>query len=254
MLIRAGALAALLLSGSAAMAQECPLPDGANSKLVGVDAATRLAYLRATLNQEGQEARNWKWRWVGGYSVIAVGQLAFGSFVSTTDQRPGLYIGGVASAIAMVPLLVLPLEVGVEAPLFDAKAKKLASAGTTDLASTCELIKEGEALMVRAAANEARGAGWITHVINIIYNGIVAVIIGAPKWPTGTSTPATHNWSSAAISGGVGVLLGEGMALSQPNNLGDAWKTYKSGDVGSNAPKVSFGPAPGSYVALSGKF
>jgi hypothetical protein len=238
MLIRASALAALLLSGTVAVAQECPVPQGADPKLAAVGAAARLAYLRSTLDQEEKSASTWRWSWVSAYSVLAVGQLAFAGAVSTRDQQPGLYVGGVASAIAMVPLLVLPLEVVRDAPEFDAK---ISGWGPEH---TCELITEGEKTLMQDAHNEARGASWVMHIVNILYNTVVTVIIGA----------GYHNWTNGVISGGVGALIGEAMILSQPTALTGAWQRYQSGAITPDTPKLTFGPAPGSFMALSGTF
>jgi len=238
MLIRAGVLAALLLSGSLAVAEECPLPEGANSKLAAIDSAQRLEYLRMALNTDAQAAQTWKWRWVGGYGVIAVGQLLTAPFTTTVDQRPGLYVGGIASVIGTLPLLLMPLHVGHDGPMFDAKVKAAGGA-------TCSLIKEGEALLIHDAENEVHSANWVQHVISIVYNGIVAVIIGA----------GYHNWLSGGLSGGVGALLGETKILSQPVELDNAWHTYQSGVLQPDgAPKLRFGAAAGNYMALSGTF
>ena len=250
MLNRAAAAAALFLSGAVAMADPCAVPTGADPKLADVDSALRLEYLRAALVQDGQDARTWKWQWVSAYGVLAAGQLLSAPFASTLDQRPGLYVGGAAALVGAVPLLAMPLHVGKDGPVFDSKVKAATPA------DACALIKEGEELMLHDAHNEAIGGSWIMHVVNVVYNGAVAVILGL----------GFHNWTSGIISGGVGALVGEAMVFSQPTHLNDAWHTYKSGVISSDtpapdakpeaapAPKASLGPAPGSYMTLSGTF
>jgi len=239
MLIRTVVVAALLVSASVAKAQDCPLPAGANERLGAVDASVRLAYLRAALDRDADSGQAWRMRWIGGYAVIAVGQLLTAPFVTTENQRPGLYVGGVASVIGTIPLIFLPPEVVRDGPEFAAKVKEAGPA------ATCSLISEGEKLLLRDSKNEAGGVNWLQHVISIVYNGIVAVIIGA----------GYHNWLSGGLAGGVGALLGEAKILSQPTALTESWKSYQAGAVsGESGPKLQFGAAPGNYMALTATF
>jgi hypothetical protein len=235
--IRVGALLALLLTSSAAFAQECPLPADANPKLGEIDAASRLTFIRESMNHDATNAELWRWSWVSIYALGAVGQLAL-SPLFPEKSRVDMYVGAGESAIAMLPQLVLPLTVGSHGPKFDAKA---AAAKPGDL---CSLIAEGEGLMVSDAANEAAGAGWLMQVVNVVYNFAFSAIIGF-----GFKHPMP-----AIISGVGGLIIGEAMIFTQPTHLNEAWKQYKWGTFKQEKPTVRFGPAPGSLVAVSGTF
>lgn len=235
--IRIGALLALLLVSTAATAQECPLPADANPKLAEVDAASRLTFIRDSLNHDAKNANLWRWSWVTIYAVGAVGQLSL-SPLWPEESRVDLYVGAAASAIAMLPLLVLPLSVGADGPAFDAK---VAEAKPAD---TCALIALGEGLMVRDAANEAAGVSWVMQVVNVAYNLATASILAF----------GFKRYLPAVISGVGGLIIGEAMIFTQPTHLNESVKQYKWGTFKENKPTLHFGPAAGNYFALSGTF
>ena len=235
---RIGALLALFLVSSAAMAQECPLPADANPKLGEISASARLSFLRESLNHDAQNANFWRWSWVTIYAVGTAGQLALSPLWSP-ESLPDLYVGAGASALAMLPLLVFPLHIGADGPAFDAR---VAAAAPAD---TCRLIADGEILMAQDAANEAAGVGWIMQVVNVTYNLVVASILGF----------GFKRYVPAVITGVGGLIIGEAMIFTQPTHLNDALKQYKWGSFAQpSKPTLHFGPAAGSYLALSGTF
>jgi hypothetical protein len=233
------ALLLVLLASVPARAQDCPLPEGANPRLADVPASLRLAFLRESLNHDARNALIWKWAWTGAYAAGAVGQLAF-SPLFAKSQRNDLYVGAVESGLALLPLVTFPLSVGWDGPTFDAQ---VAAATPAD---TCTLIREGEMLTIRDAANEAAGVGWLMQVVNVVYNFVFAAIVG---W--GFHYP----WTIALANGVAGTAIGEGMILSQPTHLNVAWKSYLLGNVGQEQkPTVTFGPTPGSVLGVTGTF
>jgi hypothetical protein len=240
MTLRAGVLAALLLTSFLARAEECPLPEGASSRLSEVPATVRLKYLRDSLNHDARNALIWKWGWTAAYVIGAVGQAGIALSPALPEQHNSLYVGAVESAIAFLPLLAFPLEVGWDGPTFDAQV----AAATA--AETCTLVRQGEMLTARDAANELSGVGWLMQVVNVAYNFAFAAIIG---W--GFHYP----WTLALANGVAGLAIGEGMILSQPTHLNDAWKAYQAGNIAPDPkPTVSFGPAAGSVLAMHGTF
>jgi hypothetical protein len=236
---RAWLVLALLATSLPARADDCPLPEGAAPRLAELPGNVRLAYLRESLNHDARNALIWKWGWTAAYAVGAVGQVAL-SPVFPSGDRNALYVGGIESAIAFLPLLAFPLQVGWDGPTFDAQ---VASATP---AETCTLVRQGEMLAARDAANELSGVGWLMQIVNVAYNFVFAAIVG---W--GFHYP----WTLALVNGVAGLAIGEGMILSQPTHLNDAWKAYQAGNIAPDTkPTVSFGPAPGSVLALHGTF
>jgi len=231
------AFVALVLTGTTALAQECPIPDGANPKLARVDDAARLDYLRDALMHDSRNATVWRWGWVTGFALATAAELGLSQAVEP-NGRVDFYVGAGATALAMVPLLALPLKVEYDGPAF---ALKPVEAG-----NTCALIKEGEQLAVMDSVNEAAGTGWLMQVINVIYNAVTASILGF----------GYHHWTSAIATGVGGLVAGEAMILTQPTHLSEAWRTYQTGQLKPEIPGVTlrFGFMPGGGIALNGTF
>jgi hypothetical protein len=221
--IRIGALLALILSTQVASAQQCPVPAGADPKLVQVDSALRLKYLQDALDRDTGRAVAWRWGWVGAYGVIAVAQFGL-SGLKPPESMPHFlterYVGGVQAAIALIPPLVLPLHVGYDAPAFAAKVKAAAPG------DTCNLIEEGEKLLREDAHNEAFGVSWVTHVVNIVYNAVFFVILEF----------GYHDLLGAALAGGLGAVLGEVQIFTQPASLPAALRDYQAAKLGPPVP------------------
>jgi hypothetical protein len=233
--IRAGVLCALLFCSRTALSQECPIPEGANAALAHVAPEGRLKTIQDALNHDAGRAVAWRWGWVAAYGTIAVAQLALIPVVAPPVER---YVGAPQAALALLPPLVLPLHVGFDAPVFDAKVKAAAPA---DL---CALVKEGEEILKEDAHNEAFSASWVFHIVNVVYNFIPFAILGF----------GFHDWKGAALAGGVGFVLGEVQILTQPNNLSGVWANYKAGNIGSPPPpKLSFSISP-SGAGVAGTF
>lgn len=230
--IRIGALLALVLSAQVAQAQQCPVTAGSDPRLAQIDGALRLKFIQEALDHDTGRAVAWRWGWIAAYGVIAAAQ--FGLSPLSQDNMPYFkterYVGGVQAALALIPPLVLPLHVGYDAPAFDAKVK---AAGAGD---TCNLVAEGEKLLMEDAHNEAFGWSWVSHVVNIVYNAVFLVVLGA----------GYHDWLGGALAGGLGAVLGEVQIFTQPIGLPGALRDYQAGKLGPPpAPAVTLRVLPG---------
>jgi hypothetical protein len=237
MFVRSGALAAVLLAGSVATAQECPIPAEANPRLQGTPSELRLQYLHDALLHDGLNAVRWRWYWTGSL-VISASALLGTSQLLHESQRVDFYVAGAALAFEILPLQILPLKVGLDGPAFDAKVRAAAAS------ETCALIQMGEKLLLRDAADEAVNEGWIAQVSNVAYNLIVAAILGF----------GFHQWVPAAVSGIGGLIINEANIFTQPARLPELWKLYQAGQLTTPAPPpVSVRPLPAG-VGVSGTF
>jgi hypothetical protein len=222
-------LSALMVCSRLALAQECPVPAGADPRLEQIDAALRVKFLQDSLNHDVGHALAWRWGWVGAYGAITVAQFALVPVVAT---RPERYVGGVQAALAILPPLVLPLHVTFDAPIYDAKVKQGGA--------SCALVDEGERILAEDAHNEAFGASWVFHLVNVVYNFIIFAVL---EW-------GYHDLKGALLAAGPGLVLGEVQIFTQPVGLPDAWQRYKSAAI---APSSAL-TVRATGVGVSGTF
>jgi hypothetical protein len=97
----------------------------------------------------------------------------------------------------------------------------------------CPLLVEAERLLLRDAANEAEGRSWRYHTGNVVVNAAIFFLIGA----------GFGQWLGAAISGVIGIAVGETMILTQPDGAVAALRRYRAGELGPAAP-ARLGLAP----------
>jgi hypothetical protein len=190
----------------------CPLPVDAGAALADVPDAARLGFLRDALVRDGENAKLWTALWGGGYLLLTGAQVAAATDVPP-DQSPDWWIGAGGSALGVAAMLALPLAVQAHGPLFDAWAGALSPGH-----DPCALIARGERWLELDAGDEAFGTSWLVQVGNVVVNAAIALAIGF----------GYGHWTSAGISGGVGVLIGEAMILTQPTALVDAWERYRT--------------------------
>jgi hypothetical protein len=242
MLFRVGALAALFLSSSAALADECSVPNGASPALAQVDTNLRLRFIHEAMKRDTADATTWRWGWVGGYGAIVVTQAVLIPFMKQPSDRIQRYVGGASTIIAMLPPLFIPLEVTKDGPEVDARLKAVGDSGTPE--ERCDLLHWSETLAARSAHNEHAQTGWVLHVVNLGYNLIVSAVLGF----------GFKDWTGAAVAGGAGFVLGETQILSQPTRLHEQWEQYKTGALGGEpTPKLSFAVQPG-WIGMNGSF
>jgi len=208
------------LSANSALAGECPatLVEG-QPALQHMQAQSRLRFIRERLRSDAHHARVWSYSWGAIYSSLAIGQFVAAPLVDHASG-PDYYVGGGASLIGLVPLVVTPLKVMAdEERLEESKAETLG-------ADPCVSLAWAEALLIRDAANEAEGRSLLFHGGNIVVNAGIFFIIGA----------GFGHWTSATISLLTGVATGEIMIFTQPVGALNALHAYRRGDVVSPTP------------------
>jgi hypothetical protein len=132
------------------------------------------------------------------------------------------YVGGGASLIGLVPLIVTPLKV-----MADGNRLEEFNAETPG-ADPCVSLAWAEELLLRDAANEAEGRSLLFHGGNIAVNAGVFLVIGA----------GFGHWTNAIISLLTGVATGEIMILTQSVGALNALHAYRRGDLASPTAKV----------------
>jgi len=231
-----GALLALLLlfDSMEARAARCPAP-GAPT-LESVDAEARIDFLRTAIDREIRDVDLWSWSW-GSIYVAAGGVQAIGAAV-THDRglRVDLTVGAISAGVGALTLYGLPLRVTL--PLRDARQ----GAGKGD---RCRVLAEYEAALESAANTQRLGGGWVPHAGNVLFNVGLALVLG---W-------GFRRWKSAAISAGIGVVVGEANILTQPHRLPGVVERYRAGhlddaDADGVSPAMAFA-APPSAAGLT---
>jgi hypothetical protein len=139
-----------------------------------------------------------------------------------------LYVGGGAALIGVIPFVVTPLKVMGDEKRFD---ELEAEASKTD---SCVALAQAEKLLIRDAANEARGQSLLFHGGNFVFNAGLFFLIGA----------GFGHWTSATISLLTGLATGEVMIFTQPVGAVEALRDYRRGDFGTPSAGVRMGIAP----------
>jgi hypothetical protein len=201
---------------------ECPVAlVGGQPALQRLSAETRLGFIRGRLRSDAHHARTWSYSWGAIYSSLAIGQFVAAPLVSHASG-PDYYVGGGASLIGLLPLLVTPLKVMAD------DERLAASQAETPGADPCVSLAGAEALLIRDADNEAEGRSLLFHGGNIVVNAGIFFIIGS----------GFGHWTTATISLLTGIATGEIMILSQPVGALNALHAYRKGDL--TSPTAAF--------------
>jgi hypothetical protein len=103
--------------------------------------------------------------------------------------------------------------------------------GSTD---RCGLLAEAERVLVQVAADERLGRSWIGQVGSALFNVGLFLLSGL----------AFHHWKAGAISGGIGLIVGELNLWTQPAHLSGVLDKYRTGRLEPPPPKLSLGVLP----------
>ena len=216
------------LSAGAAFGGECPVTlAGGQPALQHLEAHTRLGFIRERLRSDAHHAWAWSYSWGAIYSSLAIGQFVAAPLVSHASG-PDFYVGGGASLIGLVPLVVTPLKVMAdEERLEDSEVEAPG-------ADPCVPLAWAEALLIRDAANEAEGRSLLFHGGNMVVNAGIFFIIGS----------GFGHWTTATISLLTGIATGEIMILTQPVGALNAMQAYRNGDLASSKATVRMAIVP----------
>lgn len=207
------ALATVAVPSSPAIAGPC-----------AADARPRLAWIDARLDRTAHHARLWQWGWGLGIGASGVASLAAAPFVAPSD-RVDWYTGAATAAIGVVPFILSPLSVTVDAPRLRAAVAALppppAPGDAGDDAAGCALLDQAERLLIANARNQRDQQRWFIHAGNIVFNTGVMLFLGL----------GYHHWTSGIINGAAGAAVGEAIIFTQPTATIDDLAAYQRGQV-----------------------
>lgn len=215
MIRRAVSLAGVLLVltvSPAAKAGVCPASPG-TSRLVEEQAAeTRLAYLLDRLPRAQTHAQRWFYGWIGTYSALAVGQAALVPVFSGDPYRQRTFsINAASAALGGLFLSASPPRL--------LGLKRRAERQVTQGAAPCTTLLYVEHELARAARKEKFGTSWVMHGGNVLFNFGVGLVLGL-TW---------GYWDYAFYTRSAGILLGEMLIWTRPEDATHILADYRSG-------------------------
>jgi len=209
-------LGLLVAEPGAVHAGECPVISGGSAGLSEIDVGERLQFIRQSLAREAPRARTWSTAWGVGYGILTGAQLALVPFFDDPGMQADLVVGAGSSAIGLAALLIVPLAVIRDQQELEASLEK--SGAPPD---PCAQLAQAEDLLIRDAASEAEGVGWLMHGANGVLALGVGLILGL----------GYDRWESGAINAAASFAIGEVMIFTQPNRLTDDLNRYRRGDL-----------------------
>lgn len=192
----------------------------------GEQVEARLDYLARVFDREIHAIETWSYLWGSVPALAAVGQGV--ALTLTHDDyatRVDLSVGIVTSLIGVLSLGLLPLRLTL--PMRNARWR------WTE-ADRCAVLGHAEATLERVARDQSLATGGLTHLGNIALNTGVVLVLGL----------GYDRWTTAAISGGAGVVIGELTAFTQPHHLRGALEDYRAGRFYAPPAKVSWSIEP----------
>lgn len=230
------AVACLTPADAAAAPPACPAPAGAPA-LAAVDPEVRLQYLARAFDREIRDVDLWSWSWGSIYVGAGAAQAVASVLIRDRATRIDLRVGAISAGIGAISLYGLPLQVTL--PLRDARSDWADS-------DRCRLLLEAETTLAAVAGKQRLSGGWVPHLGNILFNAGLALVLG---W-------GYRHWTSAALSAGIGVAVGETNVFTQPHRLPGVLNRYRAGhldDEGLETPSWQMairGQGPGLAWAI----
>ena len=211
------------LASTHADAAVCPAPEGAPA-VATIDSEVRIEYLTRAFDREVRDIDTWSWTWGGIYTAAAIAQGTV--LVVTTDHatKIDLAVGTIAAAFGALSLTLLPLKLTL--PMRSASH----AADQRGLGEDpCLALAGAERTLLGVARDQALSTGIVGHIGNVAVNLGIVLILGL----------GYGHWVSAALSGGIGLAVGETNAFTQPHHLAEVLEHYRSGRLDSTTPKLS---------------
>jgi hypothetical protein len=199
------------------------------------ECTDRLHWIHARLARTAHRARVWSWSWGLVLGASTVGSVAAVPFVARED-RVDYWVSAATSAVGLVPLLVMPLDV-----MSDADALGVLLPGAPSMGGPCALLDQAEVMLARDAASEAQGRAWWVHVVNWALNGGAGLVLAL----------GYDHWTSGVLTAVVGGGIGEAMIFTQPVDSVDDLRAYRAGTLTLAPLRV---PSGGFGLAIVGTF
>jgi hypothetical protein len=215
-----------------ARAEDCPASEDGPAVAQG-ELDERLDFLARAFDREIRDVDAWSWTWG---SVYTAGTVALGVAAALTHNREtriDLSVGAISAGFGAVSLYVLPLKLTL--PL-------RASRTHWDAPDRCATLARAERTLVSVEKDQALATGVLAHLGNVAVNAAIALILGV----------GYGQWSSAALSGGIGVTIGETNVFTQPHHLREVLARYRSGQFDRPETKVAWSIAPVLAHQMSG--
>ncbi len=229
-------IAALAVAGGlpagGARAEVCPAPEDAPA-VAQADPLERVDYLARAFDHEINDVDAWSWTWG---SVYSAGTIALGVALSLTHDRGtriDLTAGVISAGFGAVSLYVLPLRLTL--PL-------RASRPDWGAPDRCVALARAERALVNVEKDQEFANGLFAHLGNVAVNTAIFLILGL----------GYGRWTSAALSGGIGVAVGETNILTQPHHLRDVLARYRSGRLHTPEAKAAWSVVPVLTQQMSG--
>lgn len=220
------------LVASTARADVCPGPEP-HLTVEAIDPQERLDYLARAFDREVEDIDTWSWSWGGVYAAGVIAQGVGIPFTNDRGKKIDLEVGVAATGFGFLALTVLPLQLTL--PLRGARRH-------WDAAHPCETLARAERTLLSVDKDQRLANGPLAHVGNVAVNVGIALILGL----------GYGRWSSAALNGGIGVVVGEANALTQPHHLRDVLERYRSGRFDLMSPRLAWSVAPLATRDLTG--
>ncbi len=175
------------------------------------DVEARVAFLHAAFASEVQDIDIWSWTWGSVYAAGTIAQASAAALVHNPDTRTDLTVGTISAAIGTVSLTVLPLKITLP----------LRREVTWNLPDRCQVLAQAESVLLAQVRNEAIANGILAHLGNLAANVALLLVLGV----------GYGHWQSASISAGIGLVVGEANAITQPHHLASVLARYRAGEL-----------------------
>jgi len=214
----------------------CPVPEGADPSLAGIDAETRLDFLHKTLDEQGHYAHNWRWWWFAIGDVTLASSLVLTAVGAAANDQPNLWDrpdfvdGLIVSAFSVVtPLSALILAPRAEGDAAD--VDKLFAETANGRAGECEVLARTEEIFTKTADEEAFNTGWFLWTAAILGNVAMFTIMGVEAVTTSDSSAQEAHWRNAILNTAAGLILTSAQILTTPTGAVTGWRRYMKGNV-----------------------
>jgi hypothetical protein len=191
----------------------CPAPVGGSLTLAGAAATSRLAFIRANMDDQAMRSRTWSWGWgITGAALIAESFIQAARASKTADRTDEI-VGG--SSSVLIPLFIL-----FQPPRVLADHAEL-EAAITQSSDICATLVRAEEFLARDANDEAMATGVSAHVTGIAFNVALGLALGL----------GFGHWKGAASVGGGGIVISEAQVFTKPRGAIRALERYRQGDL-----------------------
>jgi hypothetical protein len=232
------AFAAVLGSAVAstrASAATCPAPEWAPA-VAALEPEARLRYLARAFDREVRDIDIWSWTWGGIYAAATIGQGIALGLTTNHDLKTDLAVGTIAAGFGTLSLTLLPLKLTLPMRSASAAARELQPGE-----DPCFALVRAERTLQSVLDDQALATGILTHIGDVAVNAAIVFILGF----------GYGHWVSAAVSGGIGLAVGETNAFTQPHHLAQVMDRYRSGALDA-APLSSWSIVPVVSRSMSG--